>query len=119
MVFNNGSKYEYKNVSVQDYLLFREDASQGKAMGKYIKAKKYEYERLDNVDIEAIDKELEFRRNGGIFVDYSDGKLKLYNSTDSEIFSKDVELNADSFDTICGVLCTVGKNINVINGVEQ
>lgn len=119
VVFNNGSKYEYKNVSVQDYLLFREDASQGKAMGKYIKAKKYEYERLDNVDIEAIDKELEFRRNGGIFVDYSDGKLKLYNSTDSEIFSKDVELNADSFDTICGVLCTVGKNINVINGVEQ
>ena len=74
VVFNNGSKYEYKNVSVQDYLLFREDASQGKAMGKYIKAKKYEYERLDNVDIEAIDKELEFRRNGGIFVDYSDGK---------------------------------------------
>jgi len=118
VVFNNGSKYEYKDVSVQDYLLFREDVSQGKAMNKYIKAKNYEYKRLDNVDIETIDKELEFRRNGGIFVEYSDGKLKLYNSTDSEIFSKDVELNVDSFNAICGVLCAVGKNINVINGVE-
>lgn len=119
VVFNNGSKYEYKDVSVQDYLLFREDASQGKAMNKYIKAKKYEYERLEDADMDSINKELEFRRNGGIFVDYTDGTLKLFNSTDNEIFSKNVDLNDDSFDAVCGVLCAVGKDINVLSGVDD
>ena len=42
VVFNNGSQYEYRGVDVNDYLMFREDMSQGKALCKYIKSKGYE-----------------------------------------------------------------------------
>ena len=47
VVFNNGTQYEYKNVNSQDYLLFRDASSQGKALNEYIKPKGYEYEKLD------------------------------------------------------------------------
>ena len=46
VVFNNGTQYEYKDVKTTDYLLLREDESQGKALNKYIKANGYDYEKL-------------------------------------------------------------------------
>lgn len=65
VVFNDGRKYIYKEVSVIDALLFRNggiDNSQGKALYKYIAVKvngepKYKYERLDNVDIKVLEEE--------------------------------------------------------------
>ena len=118
VVFNNGTQYQYNKIKVQDFLLFREDESQGKALNKYIKAKGYEYEKLENVDIQALNDELEFRKNNGIFVDYKDGELVLRDAIDQEIFNQKIELNKDTFDTVCGVLCAVGKNISVVNGVD-
>ena len=48
IVFANGTQYQYNKVNVQDYLLFRENTSQGKALNKFIKSKGYEYEKLEN-----------------------------------------------------------------------
>lgn len=56
VTFNNGSTYEYKQVNVNDYMMFREDISQGKAINKFIK--KYECEKLENKNIENINEEL-------------------------------------------------------------
>lgn len=56
ITFNNGSTYEYKQVNVNDYMMFREDISQGKAINKFIK--KYECEKLENKNIENINEEL-------------------------------------------------------------
>lgn len=50
--FKNGRVYQYTNIDVNDYLLFREDVSQGKAFTRIIK--KYPCERLDDVDIQSI-----------------------------------------------------------------
>lgn len=61
VVFKNGSCYEYKNVSVMDYLMFMHggiDGSNGKALNKFIKENKYEYERLDNRDLNTINEEM-------------------------------------------------------------
>lgn len=53
IVFKNGSMYQYNNVNVNDYLLFRENDSQGKAFFKYIKP--YECIKLDGkVDTQEI-----------------------------------------------------------------
>lgn len=57
VVFNNGSQYQYKDVNVYDYLKFREDDSQGKAFNKYLR--KYEFEKLENADLNKIAKELD------------------------------------------------------------
>ena len=119
VVFNNGSQYQYDKVNVRDYLLFREDLSQGKALNKYIKANGYEYKKLEDANLENLNEELEFRQKGGIFVNYENGKLILTDSTDNEILNKEVELDANAFNTVCDALTAVGKNIYVVNGVES
>ena len=68
VVFNNGTQYQYNKVDVRDYLLFREAASQGKALNESIKAKGYEYEKLEDVDTKTLEDELNFRMEGGVFV---------------------------------------------------
>lgn len=55
VVFKNGGTYQYKNVNVNDYLMFREDSSQGKAINKFIK--KYEFEKLEMTNINDIENE--------------------------------------------------------------
>lgn len=60
VVFNNGYTYLYKNVDVNDYLMFKyggTDGSNGKALNKFIK-NKYEYERIENSNIDEIENEL-------------------------------------------------------------
>lgn len=57
VVFKNGSTYLYKDVNVNDYLLFRENTSQGKALNKFLK--KYEYEKLEPTDINTLNEEYE------------------------------------------------------------
>lgn len=118
VVFNNGTQYQYNEVDVNDYLLFREDLSQGKALNKFIKGKGYEYEKIEDANIESIDTELDFRMKDGIFVDYTNGKLILKDSVDKVIFEKEVNLDIDTFNVVCGVLSAVGKDLYVINGVK-
>lgn len=57
IVFKNGRTYEYYNLDVNDYMLFRENSSQGQAFNKYIL--KYETKRLDDTNIDELNKMLE------------------------------------------------------------
>lgn len=111
VVFNNGTQYEYKKVNVNHYLLFREDASTGKGLNKYIKANNYEYEKLENADLATLDGELSFRQNGGIFVFYDDGKFTMKDNKDKVICEKDVKITEAAFNTICSALEAVGKQL--------
>lgn len=59
IVFKNGQKYVYKDVRLEDYVLFINggtDASQGKTLNKVIK-NKYEYEKVGNADMIALQAE--------------------------------------------------------------
>lgn len=55
--FKNGRVYQYYEVNVNDYLLFRESDSQGKALTKFIK--QYKAERLDDFNVDEIKDQLE------------------------------------------------------------
>ena len=115
VVFNNGTQYRYKNVNVNDYLLFREDLSQGKALNKYIKANGYEYEKLEDANIEALNDELEFRLRGGMFVFYktNEEKLILKDNKDVILLERNVKFTQDSFDALCESLRAVGKELYI------
>ena len=57
VVFKNGTAYTYSDVAVQDYLMFREDASQGKALNQFIK--KYKFTKHEEkCDLGEIEKEM-------------------------------------------------------------
>ena len=60
VVFNNGATYEYKNVDVNDYVMFVRgglDGSNGRALNKYIKPR-CECEKIENMDKEKLTEEL-------------------------------------------------------------
>ena len=66
VVFANGTRYTYHKVNVMDYMVFREDASQGKALNRLIKKNSYKYDKLENVDVQAIKDELESLQNKSV-----------------------------------------------------
>jgi len=113
VVFNNGTQYQYNNVDVQNYLLFRDDSSQGKALNQYIKAKGYEYEKLENADMQALEDELNFRMEDGIFVFYDGDKFTMKDNKDNIICEKEVKLTEAAFNTVCSALEAVGKQLYV------
>ena len=56
VTFKNGWTYKYKDVKLEDYILLLsgfEQSSHGKTLNKVIKPN-YEFERVDNVDTDAI-----------------------------------------------------------------
>ena len=110
VVFNNGTQYQYNNVDVQNYILFRDDSSQGKALNQYIKAKGYEYEKLENADMQALEDELNFRMEGGTFVFYDGNKFIMKDNKDN-ICEKEVKLTEAAFNTVCSALEAVGKQL--------
>ena len=55
VVFKNGSTYLYKDVKVNDYLLFRESSSQGKSVHKILK--QYEVEKIENTNVDLLQEE--------------------------------------------------------------
>lgn len=60
VVFNNGATYEYRNVDVNDYVMFVRgglDGSNGKALNKYIKPK-CECEKIEPISKEELIAEL-------------------------------------------------------------
>lgn len=61
VVFKNGRTYEYKDVNVHDYMLFREHTSQGQALNKYIK--KYETKRIEDTDLTKLQEMFEYFQN--------------------------------------------------------
>lgn len=58
IVFKDGRTYLYQNVNVNDYVLFKTDVSQGKALNKYI-LKKYKGLRLSDTNIDMLFEEKE------------------------------------------------------------
>jgi hypothetical protein len=111
VVFNNGTQYEYKKISVQDYLMFRNDTSQGKALNQYIKGNGYEYEKLEDANMQALEDELNFRLEEGMFVFYDGSTFTLKDNKDNVVCEKEVKLTEAAFDTICSVLEALGKQI--------
>lgn len=62
VVFKNGATYVYKNVNVNDYLMFMAgglDGSNGKALNRFIKPK-CECEKIGEMDLAQVSAQLEY-----------------------------------------------------------
>lgn len=105
VVFKDGRMYQYKDVNVNDYLLFRENLSQGKALNQFIKPK-YEVSRLDDVVVDDLKQLLNDYQNSGEWVVYDGKEITITNN--GEVVNT-ISLEQDLGD-ILGQLCS---NINV------
>lgn len=111
IVFNTGRKYEYEKVTVQDYLLFRNAESQGKAFNSYLR--KYEAKRLEDADLDQIDKELENLRSADFVLVYTETGFNIKNNGGNVLFELDRKLSEDEMNLIESVLNVVEVRFRV------
>lgn len=114
VVFSNGTQYQYNDVNVNDYLLLREASSQGKALNRLIKEKKYEYVKLENADLEAIKEELDLIMNGAFFIENKDDGYEIKNNTNDVVFKLSEPLDKELFDLINDILKSVGIRTKIV-----
>lgn len=114
VVFNNGSQYEYKGVNVNHYLLFREDPSQGKALNKFIKGNKYEFEKLENADMQEINDELNYRFGGGNFLELTANGFNILDNKDNILYSSDITIGEDLSNAIVDIVKLFGHKIKLV-----
>lgn len=111
IVFSNGTQYQYVGLTVQDYLLFRDSDSQGKALNKYIKAKGYEFKKLDDANLDDINNEYLFRTSNGIELEHCDETIKLYDTNKRLLCELDLSKEVPIEDILAQVLTSVGYKI--------
>ena len=111
VVFSNGTQYQYVGLTVQDYLLFRDSDSQGKALNKYIKAKGYEFKKLDDANLDDINNEYLFRTSNGIELEHCDDTIKLYDTNKRLLCELDLSKEVPIEDILAQVLTSVGYKI--------
>ena len=111
IVFSNGTQYQYVGLTVQDYLLFRDSDSQGKALNKYIKAKGYEFKKLDDANLDDINSEYLFRTSNGIELEHCDDTIKLYDTNKRLLCELDLSKEVPIEDILAQVLTSVGYKI--------
>lgn len=108
VVFSNGTQYQYNDVDVRDFLLFENDNSQGKALNRLIKEKKYEYEKLENANLDEINDELFFRSNNGFYVENNENHFEIKNNKDESVFKLSKPLEEGYFELVLDILKSVG-----------
>jgi len=59
VIFNNGGQYKYPSVDLTDYTRFEVADSNGSVFNTYIKKKYTNFEKMDQMDVSAILKEVE------------------------------------------------------------
>ena len=114
VVFNNGSQYEYNGVDVNQYLLFREDASQGKALNKYIKGNNYEYKRLEDADIASLEEELNFRLEGGYYIHSNDESFSVEAPNGVIAYSHEGKVDDITVEAVTSLLSHFGKEYKML-----
>ena len=116
VVFSNGTQYQYNDVDVRDFLLFENDSSQGKALNRLIKEKKYEYKKLENADLDAINEELFFRSKKGFYIENNNEKdyFEIKNSNDESVYKLTKALEPGYFEMIKDILEAVGITTKTI-----
>ena len=95
IVFNNGQMYEYKDVNVNDYLMFREADSQGKAFNRYLR--KYEFEKKGLADLEKIENDLkELTKEDQFSIRMADDKLEVFGPDGNLRYSREGEYDGET-----------------------
>lgn len=115
VTFKDGRTYSYEKVPVYDYLSFRNSNSQGKALNSFLK--KYECNKVENKDVNALNEELEALMNPeGISVELSESAINIYENKELKYNAEISKETADVIAQILDVLnIKVNKNINDCN----
>lgn len=113
LVFNNGAKYEYTGVHVLDWVKLRNAKSNGKEFNVTFRKGGYECKKLEDVSVDELKEEMEFRMKNGIFFLVENNTLTATDEEDTVLcrlnISSDKEIeNLEKF------ACALGRKVKVV-----
>lgn len=118
VIFKNGAIYQYEQVKVFDWTMFKNAESQGKKLNELFKKAGYKYEKIGTANIEELQDEYVFRSGKGYTLYINDGKLTLMDYQD--IIKYTMELPEKSVvNDIKSMLESIGNVVRVKNEIKD
>ena len=114
VIFKNGAIYQYEQVKVFDWTMFKNAESQGKKLNELFKKAGYKYEKIGTANIEELQDEYVFRSGKGYTLYINDGKLTLMDYQD--VIKYTMELPEESvINDIKSMLESIGNVVRIKN----
>ena len=118
VIFKNGAIYQYEQVKVFDWTMFKNAESQGKKLNELFKKAGYKYEKIGTANIEELQDEYVFRSGKGYTLYINDGKLKLMDYQD--VIKYTMELPEESVvNDIKSMLESIGNVVRIKNETKD
>lgn len=118
VIFKNGAIYQYEQVKVFDWTMFKNAESQGKKLNELFKKAGYKYEKIGTANIEELQDEYVFRSGKGYTLYINDGKLTLMDYQD--VIKYTMELPEESVvNNIKSMLESIGNVVRIKNEIKD
>lgn len=118
VIFKNGAIYQYEQVKVFDWTMFKNAESQGKKLNELFKKAGYKYEKIGTANIEELQDEYVFRSGKGYTLYINDGKLTLMDYQD--VIKYTMELPEVSVvNDIKSMLESIGNVVRIKNEIKD
>ena len=118
VIFKNGAIYQYEQVKVFDWTMFKNAESQGKKLNELFKKAGYKYEKIGTANIEELKDEYVFRSGKGYTLYINDGKLTLMDYQD--VIKYTMELPEESvINDIKSMLESIGNVVRIKNEIND
>ena len=118
IIFKNGAIYQYEQVKVFDWTMFKNAESQGKKLNELFKKAGYKYEKIGTANIEELQNEYVFRSGKGYTLYINDGKLILMDYQD--VIKYTMELPEESVvNDIKSMLESIGNVVRIKNEIKD
>ena len=118
VIFKNGAIYQYEQVKVFDWTMFKNAESQGKKLNELFKKAGYKYEKIGTANIEELQDEYVFRSGKGYTLYINDGKLTLMDYQD--VIKYTMELPEESvINDIKSMLESIGNVVRIKNEIKD
>ena len=118
VIFKNGAIYQYEQVKVFDWTMFKNAESQGKKLNELFKKAGYKYEKIGTANIEELQDEYVFRSGKGYTLYINDGKLRLMDYQD--VIKYTMELPEESvINDIKSMLESIGNVVRIKNEIKD
>ena len=118
VIFKNGAIYQYEQVKVFDWTMFKNAESQGKKLNELFKKAGYKYEKIGTANIEELQDEYVFRSGKGYTLYVNDGKLTLMDYKD--VIKYTMELPEESvINDIKSMLESIGNVVRIKNEIKD
>ena len=118
VIFKNGAIYQYEQVKVFDWTMFKNAESQGKKLNELFKKAGYKYEKIGTANIEELKDEYVFRSGKGYTLYINDGKLTFMDYQD--VIKYTMELPEESvINDIKSMLESIGNVVRIKNEIKD